>query len=226
MTQRAIVLAVLLLAVAVGVAAAADNGGRLITRQGNGNGAPPCASCHGPSGMGNAAAGYPRLAGLNAAYLVRQLNDYDNGTRNHPVKSAIASRLSPAEREALARYYAGLPVLRQAPAETAGTDPAVLLRGQRIVEGGAWSKGVPACLRCHGPNGEGVPPHFPPLVDQPGTYIVAQLVAWQNGTRSNDPIGLMRSVASKLDSEEIAAAAAWLASRAPSPSQQRPAKPR
>ena len=47
-----------------------------IVRQGNGRGAAPCMACHGDDGGGQAAAGNPRLAGLDAAYLQRQLEDF------------------------------------------------------------------------------------------------------------------------------------------------------
>jgi len=32
----------------------------------------------------------------------------------------------------------------------------------------------------------GVGEHFPPLAGQPASYLVAQLNAWRDGTRSND----------------------------------------
>ena len=212
----------LLVTVGPAVAGPVDIAGKSIASQGNGKGAAACESCHGMTGLGNVAAGFPRLAGLDAGYLVRQLNDYENGTRSNPVMSPMAKTLSPQERSAVADYYAALPVPRQA--VQPGTEPAALLRGQRIAQEGAWSKGVPACFQCHGANGEGIPPHFPAIIDQPGAYIVAQFVAWQNGTRANDPFGLMKSVATKLDQEEIAAVAAWLASIAPMPVKPVPAK--
>jgi cytochrome c553 len=198
--------------------------GMQIAGNGNGKGAAACETCHGVSGLGNAAAGFPRLAGLEAAYLVRQLNDYENGTRSNPVMTAMARTLSPEDRSAVAAYYAALPVPRQG--VQPGTDPTVLVRGQRIAQDGAWSKGVPACFQCHGENGQGIPPHFPAIIDQPTAYIVAQFLAWQQGTRTNDPLGLMKSVAMKLDQEEVAAAAAWLASIGPMQVKPAPAKSR
>ena len=81
-------------------------------------------------------------------------------------------------------------------------------------------------VRPLGQDGEGIPPHFPAIIDQPGAYIVAQFVAWQNGTRANDPSGLMKSVATRLDQDEIAAVAAWLASIAPMPVKPAAAKSR
>ena len=186
--------------------------GKTIAAAGNASGAPACASCHGADGLGNAAAGFPRLAGMNAQYLVRQLNDYENGTRNNPVMSAMVKSLTQAERAQVANYYATLPV--PAKPMQAGGDAARLASGQRIARDGDWSKGVPACYRCHGPDGSGVPPHFPAIIDQPASYIVAQFTAWKDGARSNDPIGLMKSVALKLDNDEIANVAAWLAANA------------
>lgn len=81
-----------------------------LVSQGNGRGAPPCQSCHGAYGAGQAAAGFPRLAGLDAAYLARQLAGYAAGTRAHAVMQPIARALSADEQQAIATYYSRLPV--------------------------------------------------------------------------------------------------------------------
>ncbi|MEP6899173.1 MAG: c-type cytochrome, partial [Rhodanobacter sp.] len=73
-----------------------------IVSQGNGKGAAPCLACHGADGGGQAAAGNPRLAGLDAAYLRKQLDDFASGTRVNPVMSATAGALGDDERQALA----------------------------------------------------------------------------------------------------------------------------
>ena len=69
----------------VGIAPVSADTGQQIATQGNGSGANACTACHGPAGMGNSAAGFPRLAGLNARYLAKQLSDYQSGTRSNPV---------------------------------------------------------------------------------------------------------------------------------------------
>ena len=81
-----------------------------ITRQGNGKGAAPCMACHGVDGGGMAVNGYPRLAGLDAAYLRQQLDDFASGARANPVMQPNASALSGDERAALAKYYSALPL--------------------------------------------------------------------------------------------------------------------
>lgn len=75
-------------------------------------GVPACASCHGPSGAGNPAAGYPRIGGQHADYSAAQLTAYRKGERkagaNGQIMSEVAAKLSDAEIAALASYLNGL----------------------------------------------------------------------------------------------------------------------
>lgn len=173
-----------------------------------GDGLAPCASCHGQDGAGQAA--FPRLAGLDAGYLQRQLDSFANGTRVNPVMQPVANALSAPDRAAMAAYYAALPVpaslvkRQSAP----NTDRSL---GARLAREGAWHKGVPACEQCHASDGGGVGAAFPPITGQPASYLSAQLNAWKSGTRKNDPLQLMQSVTRQLTAEEIAAVSEWLA---------------
>ena len=183
-----------------------------IAQQGNGRGAPACQACHGADGGGQPAAGFPRLAGLNAAYLHKQLDDLASGARGSAVMQPIATALSEAERTAMAGYYSALPI----PAALArpGTPmPATDSVGAQLALRGRWSQQVPACVQCHGPDGVGVGGHFPPLAGQSATYIAAQLKAWQQGTRHNDPLQLMQHISHALSEQDIAAVAGWFAAQ-------------
>lgn len=75
-------------------------------------GVPACAACHGPTGAGNPAAGYPRVGGQHADYSTTQLNAYRSGERkagaNGQMMSEVASKLTDAEIAALASYLNGL----------------------------------------------------------------------------------------------------------------------
>lgn len=181
-----------------------------IAAQGNGQGAAPCSSCHGPDGAGMPAAGFPRLAGLDAAYMLRQLDDFASGARDNAVMKPTAAALSEAERKALASYYSklALPAATAAPADTSGNQ-----LGQQLAMRGRWSEQVPACVQCHGPQGVGVGEHFPALAGQPAKYIADQLHAWQQGTRKNDPLGMMKHVAQALNDADIQAVADWFAAQ-------------
>jgi cytochrome c553 len=52
---------------------------------------------------------------------------------------------------------------------------------------------------------------FPPLLDQSGVYIAAQLNAWRSGTRKNDPNDLMGHIARSLSDTEIRDLSAYFA---------------
>lgn len=64
-----------------------------------------CVACHGEDGRGRSA-GMPHLAGQDRVYLVAALEQYRNGKRREPVMRAAAGGLSPADIDALARWYA------------------------------------------------------------------------------------------------------------------------
>jgi cytochrome c553 len=173
------------------------------------SGAPACASCHGAHGEGNAESGFPRLAGLNAAYLVHQLASFVDGTRKNDIMPPIAKALTLEQREAVAEFYAGQKITDAA--ETAKPDTKLLARGAELATTGDWSHGVPACGQCHGPAGQGVGTAFPRLAGQGATYIENEIAAWKDGKRGNDPLHLMSGIAHKLSDDDVKAVAAYYA---------------
>ncbi|HLU61882.1 MAG TPA: c-type cytochrome [Gammaproteobacteria bacterium] len=72
---------------------------------------PACIACHGPAGKGNAAAGYPALAGQHAVYTVNQLRAYAAGERQtdqNQIMRNIASQMSEEDMRAVASLIEGL----------------------------------------------------------------------------------------------------------------------
>lgn len=63
-----------------------------------------CGGCHGPTGAGNAALNYPKLAGHDAAYIAKALNDYKSGARANATMKAMTGGLSDADIANLAAY--------------------------------------------------------------------------------------------------------------------------
>lgn len=184
-----------------------------IAAQGNGKGAAACQSCHEVDGSGQAQAGFPRLAGLDALYLQRQLDAFAAGARDNPVMKVEAGALTGQEREAMAVYFSRMPAVATpaVPQATPLVDPDHL--GETLATRGRWSLQVPACAQCHGPGGVGVGTNFPPLAGQSATYLAAQLKAFRQGTRHNDPMGLMRHVSQSLSDHDIDAVAHWFAAQ-------------
>ena len=74
-----------------------------------GKGIPPCASCHGDRGQGNAS--FPRLAGQHADYVVKQLLVFQR-TDERPegaVMKTVAHLLTRDNMQAVAEYVQGIP---------------------------------------------------------------------------------------------------------------------
>ena len=182
--------------------------GKQITSQANGRGSIPCTTCHGANGMGDAAAGFPRLAGMNAEYLAKQLHDFATGARLNAVMQPIAKALNMQEMQDVSNYYA-----TQDPKSTPPQiDGKLLEQGTHLALIGNWEKAVPACIECHGRGAHGVGATFPALAGQHASYIEAQIKSWKTGTRKNDPNGLMKGIAERLSEGEAKAVAAYLSS--------------
>lgn len=171
-------------------------------------GATACVACHGADGLGLAAAGFPRLAGLSAAYLRKQLEDFREGTRVNPVMQPLAKALTDAEIGAVTEMLAAMPV----PGVTTVYRSAMPANpAQKLALQGAWERQIPACDSCHGPAGVGVGDAFPPLAGQPAAYLAQQLNAWKSGARRNDPNDLMGHIAKSLTPEEVQGIASYFA---------------
>jgi cytochrome c553 len=87
--------------------------GQALYRGGNSEaGVAACMACHGPTGRGNPAAGYPAVSGQHATYAAKQLRDYAANTRQSDGKTRImrdiASRLDEEDIESIASYMQGL----------------------------------------------------------------------------------------------------------------------
>jgi cytochrome c553 len=66
-----------------------------------------CAGCHGSSGIaGNPM--WPNLAGQNAQYFIKQMQDFRDGRRSDPMMASFAAGVSDEDIENLAAYYASL----------------------------------------------------------------------------------------------------------------------
>lgn len=206
--MRTAILIVLAAGLAAGCRPAANQTGDAFTATGElialsggeGGATNACFACHGLRGEGDGVA-TPRLAGLEAGYLQKQLDDYAADLRHDEIMTPIARHLGHDDRRAVAAYYAALPVTDPAGSPTQG--PGLYLTGDP-------ARGLVACAVCHGPTGQGVGPANPALAGQPASYTVEQLRRWLRSERRNDPRGVMTAAAAPLTEPEIRAIAVWL----------------
>jgi cytochrome c553 len=179
--------------------------GQRIAAAGTPAGVPACSSCHGARGEG--AAAFPRLAGTGKAYLLEQLDAFANGSRQNPIMQPFAQKLTPAERAAVATYFASLPP----PLKAVDNEATPADAGAWLATRGRWTDEVPACAQCHGPGGNGVGANLPPLSGLPATYIGEQLKAWRGGTRTPGPLALMPAIAKRLTEADITSVSTYYA---------------
>jgi len=163
-----------------------------------------CAACHSADGNSVIAAN-PKLAGLNADYLNKQLTEFKSGARKNAIMSGMVASLSPQDMLNLAAYFSA-----QQPKPGTSKDQALALTGQKIYRGGVQGAGVPACASCHGPQGKGIPVQFPRLAGQHGDYVYAQLNAFRVGERANDAAKMMRSIAAKMTDADMKAVSSYI----------------
>lgn len=177
-----------------------------------------CTACHGAEGRAGTDGYYPRIAGKPADYLYHQLLNFRDGRRQYAPMTWLLENLPDAYLRDIAAYFAGLhppyppPVRADLPA-------TVMQRGETLVRRG--DAGQAACIACHGADLAGLEPAIPGLLGLPRDYILAQLGAWQTGTRSTPGPDCMADVARTIAPRDVAAIAAWLSSQ-PVPANYRP----
>lgn len=163
-----------------------------------------CAACHSADGN-SVVPTFPRLAGQGDAYIVKQLMDFKSGARVNPTMSPMAKPLSDQDVLNLAAYFSS----QKAGVDAADAKKAAL--GEKIYRGGDKERKVAACMACHGPDGAGnEPARFPKIGGQHAAYVEAQLKAFRDGSRSNDPNKMMRDIAGNMTDAEIASVADYV----------------
>ena len=164
-----------------------------------------CFLCHGAEGE-SASAVFPRLAGQNAEYIAKQLENFKSGKRQSTAMAPMVEKLTPEDMAALGRFYASRP-----PHKEAAKDAPLAAVGQYIYQVGNRFSGVPACATCHGVDGAGSNA-LPRLAGQHAAYLDGQLKQFNKRERNNDN-AVMHAVVEKMTPLEMAAVAEYLSGR-------------
>lgn len=165
-----------------------------------------CAACHGAQGN-SVNPLWPNIAGQHAGYSLSQLQAFKKGSRQNPLMSSQAMLLADDDMRDLAVYFESLPA-----AVNSVADPSKLDKGEALYRGGDSSKGVAACLACHGPGGRGNPAaEYPALQGQHAEYTAKQLRDYASGARTSDGVTrIMRDIATRLSEDDIVALASYV----------------
>lgn len=164
-----------------------------------------CAACHGADGNSSNPI-WPSLAGQHASYLYKQLTDFKQGRRNNPTMTGMVATLTDEDMKNLAAYFESQKL------KPVAFDGKMIETGENIYRGGITAASIAACMGCHSPTGEGNgPAGWPSLKGQHPEYIVAQLQAFRQGARANDPNSMMRGISARMSDTEMQSVAAYIA---------------
>ncbi|TBR41222.1 cytochrome c4 [Marinomonas agarivorans] len=163
-----------------------------------------CAACHGADGN-SLVATFPKLAGQQEGYLLKQLKDIKSGARKVTEMTGLLDNLTDQNLSDIAAYFASQK------GSIGEASPELVELGEKIYRAGNSETGVPACMACHGPAGKGLgSAAFPAVSGQHATYTQNQLNKFQKQERNNDPAAIMRDIAIKMNYREIEAVSSYI----------------
>ncbi|WP_458758474.1 c-type cytochrome [Afipia sp. TerB] len=160
-----------------------------------------CSRCHKSSASSDLV---PIIAGQNEAYLRHALEAYAGGHRSSGLMQLPAASVDRDIRSAAAIRLASSPsALTMIPADGSDGSP-----GARLVYHGDSSRGIPACVGCHGTGRDTV---YPKIVGQKVPYLANQLRLFRSGTRGGGArVHLMQKAAAHLTDQDIENVSAFL----------------
>lgn len=162
-----------------------------------------CAACHGEFGEGSLDGEYPRLAGMPAEYIARQLRHFKLRERlNIPMMPYATERELPEEDvQAVSAYLAGIELPTKLPPidESSGFDAYQRLQAsKRVINIARYPGDVEAggrlyrkeCASCHGHDAYGdAQDAIPQLAGQHSLYLLRQVENIRSGARLHDEPG-------------------------------------
>jgi len=156
-----------------------------------------CIACHGAKGEGNPKIGAPNIAGMDAAYVTRQLSNFSTGLRGTApndtygaqMRGAVQVLKSDADRQAIAAFIAAMPKVRSV------TDLKA-----NLANGSTQFNAV--CSSCHESRAQGnVQMGAPSLVGLDAVYMERQILAFRAGVRGyhkDDRAGALMKVGATM----------------------------
>lgn len=160
-----------------------------------------CSACHGFAGASKSGA-MPILAGGDAAYLKKALQDYASGRRVSTEMEPYAKMATELGIDDVVAYFASQ---KKAPTPIA-SDPAAIARGKTAAA---------PCAGCHGADGRGDKGKLvPDLRGQPPGYLRNQMMLFKSDRRSpgDENLKAIKVLMKTISNETFADLAAYYSS--------------
>ncbi|MDM8567329.1 c-type cytochrome [Candidatus Halobeggiatoa sp. HSG11] len=160
-----------------------------------------CPSCHGVDGNKTITFDYPKIAGQNKNYLIKQLKSLKSGQRNNshsPTMTVMMQKVTELEIEAIATWLATLAIK---------ADPNIPINPK-----GKFLYQNKTCFACHGKNAKKpFHPDYPILAGQHKKYTITQMQDIKDGSRNNDYALAMKGIMYSVTQQDMKDIAEWLA---------------
>lgn len=169
-----------------------------------------CVACHNADGNSTSSA-FPKLAGQNTRYLLRQMRAIRDGKFEVPVMRGLLDNMRDDDLADIAEWYSSqVSTLEATPAE-------LVERGAHIYRSGLGERSVPACTACHAPSGLGnYAAAYPRLAGQHAQYILSRLLAYRDGGGVYDEqSAIMRGVVEFMSIEDMTAVSEYISGLRP-----------
>lgn len=160
-----------------------------------------CSACHGVNGNSRSDA-MPIIAGMDAAYIKKQVQAYASGARSSPEMGPYSKQILDIGVDEVAAFFAGQK-MEPTPVKV---DPAAVERGRVAAA---------ACVACHGPAGKADPAKgTPALAGQAPGYLRDQIRLFKQDARNPGEAALaaVKAVMKTVPDERIPDIAAYYSS--------------
>ena len=163
-----------------------------------------CFLCHGATGDSSSPL-YPKLAGQNSEYMLKQLRNFKRGERDSSDMRKVVADMDENDMQSVAFFFS-----RQQPSRGNSAYAEMRALGEKLFSQGDRARGLKPCRECHGDNGAGSAT-LPRIAGQHTLYIETQLTLFEERKRTNDN-AQMQDVAKRLTTDEVRAVAEYLRS--------------
>ena len=163
-----------------------------------------CFLCHGATGDSSSPL-YPKLAGQNSGYMLKQLRNFKHGERESSDMRKVVADMDENDMQSVAFFFS-----RQQPSRGNSAYAEMRALGEKLFSQGDRARGLKPCRECHGDNGAGSAT-LPRIAGQHTLYIETQLTLFEERKRTNDN-AQMQDVAKRLTTDEVRAVAEYLRS--------------
>ena len=145
-----------------------------------------CGGCHGEVGH-SGSNDIPSLAGQDAAYLIKAMNAYKKGLREHQGMRSAVETLTNKKVTDIAAFYAAQSALKP-----------------EVVEPEPVEEIAAKCDRCHGINGNSRDRMIPSISAQNEDYLVKAMIDYQQGRRVDTMMQAMLNALRGVDLDALA----------------------